>query len=445
MVIPAGEVATLSRSYRRAYCVVSPYTTLYHGIHHGDAFKIPEPSYVWTTVLDAAAPFRREIVCVVKEKGLPSDLQMKRVAEYSGFDSIRRIVVEKDIIHLPKEHENFALPKKHDESIPSKYTARSDTAERAKQRTKDDVEGDDDEAPPRLGNSFIDLTTKRKYGQLDVVSPVQSSLAVVPTESVDAVVFNGDALAGFGPAAIAHIISEAHRSLRPSGIFAVQGHAPTLRFASPRIQQDYLAYSAHLDGYRRSLVTSNTGILNDGAGPVPTATDARADVVIAEEGTVVQLLHDSDRKPLHSPTEGKLIAFLHECLETGFENIYFPFESMRKLWFTSCFELTYSEIIGYLRHDPTYRHLAAPAVSESTPGAVTRKPDPLEIFALCVDEELERVKREAGKATTGAGRLEGKHKRPTLQVEVDHFVITCDQRPVKRAARKVSTAPLPKR
>lgn len=221
-------------------------------------------------------------------------------------------------------------------------------------------------------------------GDVALFDSGSSPLVALPSSHYDCVCFTANSFVGVHCASshAAHHLTECHRLLKPHGVLAVMGHGWPRLVANKRVERDFSDFCEHLAAQRT-----------------------------ADEARVAGALRDAHAE------------------------VYFPFPSVRRKWFTAEYVVPLEGMLGHIRGWPEYQRMVAPDVrAEEETGALrcVTAADPLEPLVALLEAY-------GGVAGTGLGSSE-EGDDVTLRCAVDWFLVLCDSRPANKP-RLVSTGP----
>ncbi|RNF26279.1 uncharacterized protein Tco025E_01402 [Trypanosoma conorhini] len=255
-------------------------------------------------------------------------------------------------------------------------------------------------SPREKGTTTTAVTSK-------VLPALASPLENMPPQSLDLVVFAANV---FGEEMLHDApwhISLAHRCLAPHGVVAVMGYATRVAVVAPeparRDAEDFM------EDLQR------------------TAREAAQQTELQEHGAALERALDTS-----------------SSLDVGHADMYFPFRSTKRRWFTSEYAATPAQLAAAYRALPEYqllsgktprfRHMprigSLPAqlgetVEQEEPVNVLRRHarvEPLEALQWCLQAQVTPPPGKNAPVT------------PPLRVQVRHFIITCSARSVNAAS-----------
>jgi SAM-dependent methyltransferase len=103
--------------------------------------------------------------------------------------------------------------------------------------------------------------------------------------------------------------------------------------------------------------------------------------------------------------------------QVGHADVYLPFANVQRRWFTSEYDVPAAAIADYVRSWRCYHEASAPSMDPADGAAAAPRG---------VRRAIGADPLEAMLSSIAARRL------PTLRLAVDHFVVTCDNRPINR-------------
>lgn len=275
-----------------------------------------EPLEAWLSVLTDSVPFYKD--CLVICPSTASDGQVRRM-----WNRCRQ--------HIPAAHVGALTPRKYK----GVQTAAADAAQTLLSLPNGTSEGDTAgvELPmPPPGASLVprgdggDHLTSASTAR---IPSLYSPLEHVSPGSLDLIVLPGNVFAHEMLFDAPWHLSLAHRALRPHGVVAILGHVAEAGVAAPEWAatdaRDYIE-STHLDA-RETLGLA--------------ASDASR-----EPGT-----DDEHVRHLRRAVE------VHETLRSGHADVFFPFPSVRRRWFTSEYALQPAQLAAHYRATPLYQAL----------------------------------------------------------------------------------------
>ncbi|AYU83028.1 hypothetical protein, conserved [Leishmania donovani] len=302
--------------------LLSPFGHVLQGSSRGPQGLFVEPLEAWLSVLADSVPFCKD--CLVICPSTASDVQVRCV-----WNRCRQ--------HIPAAHVVALTPRKYKEA----QTTAADAAQTLLSLPNGTSTGDTAgaEAPMPLpaaslvprgggGGHLTSASTARLpslYSPLEHVSPGSLDLIVLPSN-----VFAHEMLFD----APWHL-SLAHRALRPHGVVAILGHVAEAGVGAPEWAatdaRDYIE-STHLDARETLRLAASDA--------------ARA------PGT-----DDEHVRHLRRAVE------VHETLRSGHADVFFPFPSVRRRWFTSEYALQPAQLAAHYRATPLYQVLYGPTGS----------------------------------------------------------------------------------
>ncbi|KAG5492642.1 hypothetical protein JKF63_01221 [Porcisia hertigi] len=311
----SGESAASPSSARK---LLSPYGHALQGPSHGPQGFFPEPLDAWLAVLADSVPFYKD--CLVICRSTVSKVQARDV-----WDRCRQ--------HIPAAHVGALTPRKYMAGKATDAAATRDFLALPSTNSTGRAGGVSPVTPPpalqvpRRDGVSNHLTSASTAQMPSLYSPLED----VPPGSLDLVVLPSNVFALEMLFDAPWHLSLAHRALRPHGVIAIFGHAAEAEVAAPEWAatdtNDYIA-STHLD--------------------------ARDALQLAAREVCT-----GDEYPHHL----RRTVEVHETLRTAHNDVFFPFPSVRRRWFTSEYALWPHQLAAYYRSDPLYQALYGPTGS----------------------------------------------------------------------------------
>ncbi|KAG5466259.1 hypothetical protein LSCM4_01404 [Leishmania orientalis] len=422
--------------------LLSPFGHLLQGSSRGPQGLFAEPLEAWLSVLADSVPFYKD--CLVICPSTASNVQRQRVR-----DRCRQ--------HIPSAHIGALTPRKYDAGVavatdaaPTVLPLLSSTSAGHTSTAEPSARLEAGPLVPRGGGGghLSSAATAR-------MPSLHSPLEHVTPGSLDIIVLASNVFAHEMLFDSPWHLSLAHRALRPHGVVAILGHVAEARVAAP----EWAAMDA-------------TDYIDS------THLNARETLQLAASSGSSELALDADHgQHLRRAVE------VHETLRSGHADVYFPFPSVRRRWFTSEYALHPAQLVAHYRAAPLYQALYGPAGSlwwnnmrfradalqrQQTAASAVKGSE--EEFFVDVTEAVLGGTASAGQGTEspledlvaawsplGVRRCRGAEDpldilqaildaraaeadmcaaRPPLQVQMHHFVVTC-------CARSMNATPSP--
>ncbi|GET92739.1 hypothetical protein, conserved [Leishmania tarentolae] len=302
--------------------LLPPFGHVLQGSSRGPQGLFVEPLEAWLSVLADSVPFYKD--CLVICPSTASYMQT-------------RCVLKRCRQHIPTAHVGALTPR----TYKGAHATTSDAARTLLSLPSGASAGHTADVEPLMplpaaslvpgsgsGKSLTGTSTAEipsLYSPLEHVAPGSLDLVVLPSN-----VFAHEMLFD----APWHL-SLAHRALRPHGVIAIIGHVAEAEVAAP----EWAVTDA------RDYVES-------------THVDARETLQLASSDAGREVGTDDDHvRHLHHAVE------VHETLRTGHADVFFPFPSVRRRWFTSEYTLHPAQLVAHYRATPLYQALYAPTGS----------------------------------------------------------------------------------
>ncbi|KAK7197174.1 hypothetical protein NESM_000662700 [Novymonas esmeraldas] len=424
---PRGRHHAAASSSARS--LLSPFGAALQGPSRGPQAAFAEPLEAWLAVLADTVPFYKDCLVVCSSTASPAQV---------------RHVWNRSREHIPTAHVGSLTPRR-----PGSEPASSTPLVAAPAVTASPPPHTSSRTTPPshpLGGG----TVRGGGGPLATsvaarsVPSLHSPLEQIPAGSLDLVVFPGNVFAHEMLFDAPWHLSLAHRALRPHGVVAIVGHVVEADVAAP----EWAAVDAR--GYVESTHAAAQEALRLSAS--------------AEAGVSLGLASEPARR-LRRAVE------VHETLRVGHADVFFPFPSVRRRWFTSEYALRPAELAAHYRATPLYQALHDPAGSlwrsqlqfttaaaavagvgaaddffvgaaedgggdaPRTAGDLLSTWSPLGVRRRCehVDplDMLQAVMDANDTTTTTAAATAA---APPLRVQVRHFVVTCSTRSMNAVA-----------
>ncbi|RNF06520.1 hypothetical protein TraAM80_04026 [Trypanosoma rangeli] len=241
----------------------------------------------------------------------------------------------------------------------------------------------------------------------EVLPALVSPLENIPPQSLDLVVFAanvfGDEMLHDAP----WHMSLAHRCLAPHGVVAIMGYATRVSVVAPE------AARRDADDFMEDLQC--------------TAVESAKQTESQEHRAALERALDTS-----------------SSLDVGHADMYFPFRSIKRRWFTSEYAATPVQLAAAYRalpeyqilssETPRFRHLPSFGGGQAQLGEIVDQDEPVNVFRrhACVDplEALEWCLQAQMMSSHGNSAP----LLPPLRVHVRHFIITCSARSVNAAS-----------
>lgn len=301
--------------------LLSPFGAVLQGSSRGPQASFAEPLDAWLTVLADSVPFYKE--CLVVCPSTASAAQVQRV-----WDRCRE--------HIPTAHvgsmaqRTQAAPPRSDISFSPGAALPAPASLPQSRSTSPAVPAAHSALTLSPGNAVAQASSRSTRP----LPALRSPLEAVTAGSLDLVVLAGNVFAHEMLFDAPWHLSHAHRVLRPHGVVAIVGHAAETEVTAPAwAAEDAGGYleSSHLDAQeclRMAAAAATAACEGDDVAPV---------------------------QALRRAVE------VHETLRSGHADVFLPFPSVRRRWFTSEYAMTPAALVAHYRAAPLYQALHSPA------------------------------------------------------------------------------------
>ncbi|CAJ1036460.1 hypothetical protein Q4I32_007447 [Leishmania shawi] len=302
--------------------LLSPFGHALQGSSRGPQGLFAEPLDAWLSVLADSVPFHKD--CLVICPSTASKAQVRCI-----WDRCRS--------HIPGAHIGTLIPRKYE-------AGRAITANAAQTRLSppgSTFAGHPLDVEPSMSTAAVSsvpcssggdyLTSASTARMPSLYSPLEH----VAPSSLDLIVLTSNVFAREMLFDAPWHLSLAHRTLRPHGVVAILGHVAEAEVAAPEW-----------------AATDTSDYINS------THQDARETLQLTAITAARELTTD-DNHACHL----RRAVEVHETLRCGHADVFFPFPSVRRRWFTSEYALQPAQLAAHYRAAPLYQSLYGPTGS----------------------------------------------------------------------------------
>ncbi|KPI83817.1 hypothetical protein ABL78_7139 [Leptomonas seymouri] len=316
--------------------LLSPFGSVLHGSARGPRATFAEPLDAWLAVLADTVPFYRDCLVVC-----PSTSTRTQVLN----------LLNRCREHIPTAHVGAlgARSQLHDQAAsplalkrggvagqPSLPLVSHPHASKSPVTSGSSISGShvpSPVVPVDSSPSAVAGRTSRPAALSRPLPALRSPLEDIAANSLDLVVFTNNVFAHEMLLDAPWHLSLAHRALRPHGVVAIVGHVADAEVVAP-------------DWAVTSCVDYTTGVQEEAQQDLELAALEAVQAVPSSEAHVRRLRHALG---------------IQETLRTGHSDIFFPFPSVRRRWFTSEYALDPRQVMACYRGAPLYQALYGPA------------------------------------------------------------------------------------
>lgn len=304
--------------------LLSPFGAVLHGASRQPRATFAEPLDAWLAVLADSVPFYKDCLLICPSTATPAQVQ-------HAWDRCR--------VHMPTAHVGKLRPRNNlrDEGTASAAAVAAIGSTSTHLPPQLAIGGAASSVPAVAATAgpTCSSTALSPSAPSRSLPPLRSPLEDVPPSSLDLVVLAGNVFAHEMLFDAPWHLSLAHRALRPHGVVAIVGHVADAAVVAP----DWAAESC------AECLSSLHG-------------EARSDLELLGVDAVRHL-------PASSAHENRLkhAVEVQETLRTAHSDVFFPFPSVRRRWFTSEYAMHPSQLIASCRAAAVYQALYSPAGS----------------------------------------------------------------------------------